>query len=135
MAGPTYHHESIAKSPLRLPASYDGGVFIFDWMRNWIKTVRLDEQGQPDRIEPFLPQMTFRKPIDLKFGPDGCLYVIDYGNVWTDNADGQILRIVYRRGNRPPVAIAKATPEAGKQPLQVRSQCQGFFRQGCRRST
>ena len=63
--------------------------------------------------------MTFRKPIDLKFGPDGCLYVIDYGNIWAGNTDGQILRIVYRRGNRPPVAVAKATPEAGKQPLEV----------------
>ena len=119
MAGPTYDHDSVAKSPLRLPASYDGRVFIYDWMRNWIKTVRLDEQGKPDHIEPFLPQMTFRKPIDLKFGPDGCLYVIDYGNIWAGNTDGQILRIVYRRGNRPPLAVAKATPEAGKQPLKV----------------
>lgn len=119
MAGPTYNYDSGAKSPLRLPTSYDGRVFIYDWMRNWIKTVRLDERGQPDRIEPFLRQMTFRKPIDLKFGPDGCLYVIDYGNVWSGNTDGQILRIVYRRGNRPPLAVAKATPEAGKQPLKV----------------
>ena len=59
MAGPTYHYDSAVKSPLRLPASYDGRVFIYDWMRNWIKTVRLDEQGKPDRIEPFLPQHDF----------------------------------------------------------------------------
>ena len=127
MAGPTYHHAEVAKSPLRLPASYDGAVFIFDWMRNWIKTVRLNSEGQPDRIEPFLPQMTFRKPIDMKFGQDGCLYLIDYGTNWTDNADGQILRIVYRRGNRPPVAKAKATPEAGKQPLHVRFTAKDSF--------
>src|SRR5262249_51058464 len=120
MAGPTYDYQSFSKSPLRLPASLDGRVFIYDWMRNWIKTVTVDEAGRPSRINPFLPQMSFRKPIDLKFGPDGCLYVIDYGNLWTGNSDGQILRIVYRRGNRPPVAVAKATPEAGKQPLKVR---------------
>lgn len=119
MAGPTYDYNSTDKSPLRLPASYDGRVFIYDWMRNWIKTVLLDERGQPERIEAFLPHMSFRKPIDLKFGPDGCLYVIDYGNSWAGNTDGQILRIVYRRGNRPPQAVAKATPEAGKQPLEV----------------
>jgi putative heme-binding domain-containing protein len=120
MAGPTYDHDSVVKSPLRLPASYDGRVFIYDWMRNWIKTVRIDDHGKPDRIEPFLPQMTFRKPIDMKFGPDGCMYVIDYGNIWAGNTDGQILRIIYRRGNRPPLAVAKAIPEAGKQPLNVR---------------
>ena len=126
MAGPTYHYDE-ASGPLRLPATYDGSVFIFDWMRNWIKAVRLSKAGQPDRIEPFLPQMTFRKPIDMKFGQDGCLYLIDYGTNWTDNADGQILRIVYRRGNRPPVAKAEATPEAGKQPLQVRLSAKKSF--------
>jgi len=36
------------------------------------------------------------------------------------NNDSQIFRLVYRRGNRAPVAVADATPRAGKQPLRVK---------------
>ncbi len=120
MVGPVYYDDPRLKSDVKLPAGrYDHTLFIFDWMRNWIKAVRLDEHDKVAKIEPFLPQMAFRKPIDIKTGPEGALYVAEYGDRWSDNTDGQIVRIVYRRGNRPPVAIAEARPAAGKQPLTV----------------
>src|SRR5207249_705033 len=58
-------------------------------------------------------------PIDIRTGPEGALYIAEYGDKWGDNHDAQIVRIVYRRGNRPPVAIAEARPAAGKHPLTV----------------
>ena len=67
-----------------------------------------------------MPEMIFRKPIDMKFHADGTLYLIEYGDKWNDNHDAQIVRIVYRRGNRPPVASSRADRTAGKQPLTVR---------------
>ncbi|MEK6249394.1 MAG: PQQ-dependent sugar dehydrogenase, partial [Planctomycetales bacterium] len=106
MAGPIYHFDPELKSDLKLPAGLDGKLFIFEWTRNWIKTVEFDNQGGVGRIAPFLGQMIFRKPIDMKFAADGTLYLIEYGDKWGGNEDAQIVRIVYRRGNRRPVAIA-----------------------------
>ncbi len=119
MAGPIYHYDDKLDSPLKLPKVLDGRLLIFDWTRNWIKQVVLDENGDIDRIEPFLGHMIFRKPIDMKFRRDGTLYMIEYGDRWSGNTDSQIVRLVYRRGNRAPVAIAQADKTAGRHPLTV----------------
>jgi cytochrome c len=120
MAGPVYHYDAASGSELRLPATLDGKLLIYDWTRNWIKAVQFDPQGGVKSIEPFMPEMIFRKPIDMKFHADGTLYLIEYGDKWNDNHDAQIVRIVYRRGNRPPVASNRADQTAGKQPLTIR---------------
>jgi cytochrome c len=120
MVGPVYYDNPALKSDVKLPAGrYNRTLFIYDWMRNWIKAVKLSEEYRVARIDPFLPKMAFRKPIDIRTGPEGALYIAEYGDKWGDNHDAQIVRIVYRRGNRPPVAIATASPAAGKQPLAV----------------
>jgi cytochrome c len=120
MVGPVYYDDASLKSDVKLPVGrYDRTLFFFDWMRNWIKAVHMDKDYRIARIEPFLPRMAFRKPIDIRTGPEGALYIAEYGDRWGDNHDAQIVRIVYRRGNRPPVAIAEAHPRAGKHPLTV----------------
>ena len=86
-------------------------------MRNWIQTVRLDTPGP--ELEPFLPTWTLRRPIDMKIGPDGALYFIEYGDQWWENKDSRIVRVAYRRGNRPPVTRLVASETAGKQPLAL----------------
>jgi cytochrome c len=115
MAGPVYHFDPANPSPLKLPEVLDGRLFIYEWMRNWIQTVKLGTTGP--EIEPFLPGADLRRPIDLKIGPDGALYLIEYGDQWWENADSRIARVVYRRGNRAPVARLTATETAGRQPL------------------
>ncbi len=120
MAGPIYQYDAALDSKLKLPESLDGKLLIYDWTRNWIKAVTLDEQGGVKAIEPVMPEMIFRKPIDMKFHHDGTLYLIEYGDKWGDNDDAEIVRIVYRRGNRSPVAISRADRTAGKEPLAVR---------------
>jgi len=120
MTGPFYRFDAKVNGDLKLPEHFDNCLFIYDWMRNWIQTVKLDAEGHIARIEPFLPAMRFRKPIELKLAPDHTLYVIETGDKWMFNTDSQIFRIVYRRGHRAPVAIADATPRAGRQPLRVR---------------
>jgi len=120
MTGPIYRFDPRLESPLKLPAVHDGRLLIFDWTRNWIKQVTLDENGNVARIDPFLGQMIFRKPIDMKFRDDGTLYLIEYGDRWNGNTDSQIVRLVYRRGNRPPVSLATADRTAGRHPLRVR---------------
>ena len=120
MAGPVYRRNPDSNAPLRLPDELDGAFFIYEWTRNWIQTVRQDNAGNILAIEPFLPDMVFRKPIDMEVGPDGTLYVIEYGDRWFGNTDARIVRLVYQRGNRAPVAAIEANPPAGKHPLTVR---------------
>ena len=117
MAGPVYHFDAANPSVIKLPEALDGRLFIYEWMRNWIQTVKLGTPGP--QIEPFVPAMTLRRPIDMKLGPDGALYLIEYGDKWWENADSRIARIVYRRGNRAPVARITANDTAGMQPLTL----------------
>jgi cytochrome c len=45
--------------------------------------------------------------------------MIEYGDQWWENNDSRIVRVVYRRGNRAPVARISANETAGKQPLAL----------------
>jgi cytochrome c len=119
MAGPVFHFRD--GSSTGLTAHFEGALFIHDWMRNWIQAVRLDTSGAVTAVEPFAAHLTFRKPIDLKFGPGQELYVIEYGDKWGGNTDGMLTRVVYRRGNRPPLAVAEISTKAGKEPLEVKA--------------
>ena len=120
MAGPFFHFDAAVKSDLKLPEHFDGALFIYEWTRNWIKVVRLTTEGKLAGIEPFGSKFALRKPIDIKFAPDHTLLLLEYGDKWHGNSDGQLSRIVYRRGNRAPVAALSASLLAGKQPLEVR---------------
>ena len=117
MAGPVYRYDPKSKSSIRLPKEFDGHLFIYEWMRNWIQTTKLGTEGPA--VTPFLPDWNFRRPVDMKLGPDGALYIIEYGDKWWENTDSRIARIVYRRGNRAPKAMLAADVSAGKAPLKV----------------
>lgn len=117
MAGPVYRYEASCDTPIKFPKELDGHLFLYEWMRNWIATVS-PESGKPD-VAKFLPDWNFRRPIDMKFGYDGALYMVEYGDQWWHNQDSRIVRIVYRRGNRPPVADIAASQTAGRQPLTI----------------
>ena len=117
MAGPVYHYDPKSQSSVRLPKELDGYLFIYEWMRNWIQVSKLGSVGP--EVKPFLPDWNFRRPVDMKLGADGALYLIEYGDKWWENSDSRISRIVYRRGNRPPVAAIVSNVTAGKHPLKV----------------
>ena len=93
MAGPVYYFDPKLKSQDELPAQFDHTLFIYEWSRNWIITVKLDQSDKIEKMERFCDKMTFKRPMDMELGPDGCLYVIEYGTNWGDNRDSQIVRI------------------------------------------
>jgi hypothetical protein len=55
-------------------------VFIGEFGRRWIKAVTLNGSGGVGTIAPF--QWTGTQVMDMEFGPDGALYVLDYGTGW-----------------------------------------------------
>jgi glucose/arabinose dehydrogenase/type 1 glutamine amidotransferase len=128
MGGPVYHYNTNVVNPKKLSAYYDNTLFIWEWSRNYIKEVKMDESGNVLKISPFLPSFTFIRPIDLKVGPDGCIYVIEWGTGFNgSNPDAKLVRIEYTGGNHAPVAIAKGTPDNGSAPLTVQFSSAGTF--------
>jgi cytochrome c len=126
MAGPVYRYDSSLKSEGKFPAYYDGKLFIYEWMRDWIKVVTLDKNGSYAAMEPFMPATEFSSPVDMAFGKDGALYVLEYGEGWySNNKDARLSRITFNQGNRPPLAKVSASVTAGKAPLTVRFSSQG----------
>jgi len=128
MAGPFYYLSDYTKSGVRFPDYYDGKMFIYEWARNWIKVLTFNEAGDLRQIEPFLPTTFISKPIDMKFGRDGAMYVLAYGaNYFARNPDSQLLRIEYTEGNRRPVAKVTASKTVGAAPLTAKFSARESF--------
>lgn len=102
MAGPVYYYDAKLKSEHKLPRQFDHVFFIYEWSRNWIIAVKLDKNENIARdangkwqMARFMPHTLIQRPMDMELGPDGCLYVIEYGKEWGNNKDTKILRLEY----------------------------------------
>ncbi len=98
MAGPVFHAARYEQArDTALPLYYDGKLFIYDWIRHWIMAVTLRPNGDYDAMEPVMPKTDFAAPIDMEMGPDGRIYVLEYGKAWfAKNADAGLARIDFR---------------------------------------
>ncbi len=106
MAGPVYYHDAALKSPGKLPADFDHTLFVYDWMRSWILAVKLDSQERIAGMRRFLPATEFKRPMDMELGPDGALYIMEWGTQYNGgNDDAQIVRVDC---HEPPEGAARA---------------------------
>jgi cytochrome c len=96
MAGPIYHFDANSKSDRKFPAQYDGSLFIWEWERSWICEARLDAEARLKEVRLFAPEIKIKRPISMQFGPDGALYLIEWGMAWYNNKDSQLSRIEYQ---------------------------------------
>ncbi|MFF3751602.1 carbohydrate-binding protein [Streptomyces sp. NPDC002018] len=115
MGGPVYRYDANLNSNVKFPQSLDGRFFAAEYGRKWIKAIEVKADGTPGVIEAF--PWTGTQVMDQAFGPDGALYVLDYGT----GANNQALyRIEYVGGsNRNPIAAAAANRTSGPVPLAV----------------
>jgi glucose/arabinose dehydrogenase/cytochrome c551/c552 len=131
MAGPTYYSDLYTGQD-KLPDYYDGKVIIYDWMRGWMFAVHLKEDGSFNKMEPFAPEVKLNNLIDMEMGPDGRVYLLEYGSGWfSQNANSGLSYIKYNGGNRPPVIdnmIVETT--AGKTPLAISASVVASDREG-----
>ena len=120
MAGPVYYSD-MYPAETRMPDYFDGKLFIYDWIRGWIKVVTMQENGDFDKMEPFMKGTKFNALMDMEMGSDGKIYILEYGNGWfTKNPDAGLFRIDYNGGNRAPVVTELSVDKtSGKNPLTV----------------
>jgi cytochrome c len=120
VGGPIYHRSDrpLAKRPW--PAYYEGKWLATDLARGWIMAIGMKANGDYKDMEQFLPSYHPIEPIDLKFGPDGDLYVLEYGSVWFGKSDNaKLVRIEYNAGNRKPTVVATTNKQGGTVPLKI----------------
>ena len=90
-------------------------------MRGWMFAVHLDENGDFSKMEPFAPEVKVNSLIDMEVGPNGKIYLLEYGSGWfSQNANSSLGYIEFNGGNRPPLINEVTVSEtAGKTPLTV----------------
>ncbi|MEV0975297.1 PQQ-dependent sugar dehydrogenase [Streptomyces sp. NPDC049915] len=118
MGGPVYHYDPALDSPVKFPEAYDGNFFAGEFGRRWIKRIVSDGNGTVQSINPF--PWTGTQVMDMAFGPDGALYVLDYGLSWFGGDDNSALyRIENATDGHSPVPQAAASRTNGQAPLKV----------------
>jgi cytochrome c len=121
MGGPAYDFDPRSPSTVKWPRYYDGVPLFYEWTRDYVKEFRLKHHPRRlDEIRPVLPSFVFDNPIDMEFGPDGALYVLEYGDgFFAENPDAQLARIDFVRENFTPVPLVAADRSFGHAPLTV----------------
>ena len=136
-AGPVFYFRPEFKNTGGFPEYFDRCLLFYDWQRPLIKWARLDSDSRLVAIEPFTKAVTvvnerdkvntartrgefvIQRAVDSQFGPDGCLYMLDYGETWGANKDSRLLKISYQWGNIAPIAKISADKTAGREPLTI----------------
>jgi len=120
MAGPIYYSDDYPDSGRNWPDYFDGKLLAYDWMRGWIFAVTFKEDGSFEKMSQIVPNMKFNNTIDMVYGPDGALYILEYGTGWfSQNANATLSRIDFIKGNRAPKAEIAADKTIGADPLTV----------------
>jgi glucose/arabinose dehydrogenase len=119
MGGAVYRYDAANPSSVKFPAALDGHYFATEFGRRWIKTIDVNADGSAGQISDFPWRGT--QVMDSAFGPDGALYVLDYGTGWgSGDANSALYRIEHNpAGNQAPVARAGADRTSGAAPLTV----------------
>lgn len=122
MAGPVYYTDMYPEET-RLPDYYNGKLIIYDWVRGWIKAVTMLPNGDFDKMEPFFESIDLNSLIDMEAGPDGRLYLLEYGSGWfSKNADAGLFRIDYNSGNVPPkISDVSISKTSGNLPFTIKA--------------
>ncbi|GAA2459834.1 ThuA domain-containing protein [Streptomyces lavendulocolor] len=118
MGGPVYRYDAANPSPVKFPESFDGDFFAGEFGRRWIKRIEHGPDGTVQAVSPV--PWTGTQVMDMAFGPDGALYVLDYGTAWFGGDENSgLYRIENATGGRSPVAEASANRTSGTAPLRV----------------
>ncbi|MEV2194119.1 PQQ-dependent sugar dehydrogenase [Streptomyces phaeochromogenes] len=119
MGGPVYDYDASLDSPVKFPEAYDGDFFVGEFGRRWIKRIASDDSGTVQSINDV--PWTGTQIMDMAFGPDGALYVLDYGLAWFGGDENSALyRIENATDGHSPVAQAAADRTSGQAKLKVK---------------
>jgi glucose/arabinose dehydrogenase/type 1 glutamine amidotransferase len=121
MAGPVYRFDNNLVSDRKWPVSFDGQAFFYEWGRqnNNLYNFVVDDNWQVAEINPlfhgaFNPWV---RPMDMEFGPDGAMYLIQWGHVFGTTGVSTIQRVDY---NANPTCL-DAGPDVASRTVRIRA--------------
>ena len=124
--GPIYHKSDFVNPKRPWPAYYENKWIAADFSRGWIMAISMKENGDYDSMERVLPGYHPVQPIDIKFGPDGDLYILEYGSNWFRKSDNsRLIRIEYNGGNRKPIIQVSTDKKGGTVPFSAKLSSEG----------
>ncbi len=131
MAGGVFYAD-LYEGALALPDYYDGKLIIYDFMRGWMKAVSLFPNGDFNKMEPFAQDIELNALIDMELGPDGQIYLLEYGSGWfTKNDDTALSVLQFNGGNRPPVINSlELNKTSGSVPFAINATVDARDREG-----
>jgi cytochrome c len=130
MAGPTYQYDPDLASDRKWPKYYDGTPIFMEWGNNELFELKLAGNDLYD-VNPLLGSFEWKRPMDAAFGPDGALYVVEWGTGFSGaNTDSGLYRIDYTGGDARPKAKISADPTSGPAPLEVAFSSEGSVHPG-----
>jgi hypothetical protein len=151
MAGPAYQFAKGNPSVFKWPKYYNGQPLFYEWSRDYVKEFRLNKPNGgrlADIRQVNIPlgyswfdttkderdwDHAVDNPIDMEFGPDGALYILEYGDgYFAQNPDAKLTKVNYVRGNHSPIVKVAAAgqpdpnvPLEGLAPLTVQFSSEG----------
>lgn len=126
MAGPVFYSEDFKNAERAFPKYYDGKFFAYEWMRGWIMSIKMDNEGNLVSMERFMPSYKFSNPMDMEFAANGDMYMLEYGSGWfTANDDARLIKIEYNGGNRKPQIQLAANQMGGAVPFNLKLSAAG----------
>ncbi len=119
MVGPMYRAIDF-NGNAKFPSYFEGKLFVYEWIRDWIYVLSFDDDSNFVKADKFMPNTEFSHPMDMIFGSDGNMYILEYGQKWfAQNLDARLSKVTYNGGNRIPVAKITKDKEVGSHPLTV----------------
>ncbi|WP_098026260.1 ThuA domain-containing protein [Streptomyces sp. st115] len=144
MGGPVYDYDPDNTYRTKFPEYFEGKAFNYELTRGWFKTFSFQSEDQKftdPRFDPvkagdlqsingIFEDMEWNQPFDADFGPDGALYVIDFGlgsgtGRGGSNEGAGIYRIDYVGDGRLPDAKITVDRDSGPDPLTVNFSSEG----------
>ncbi len=103
ITGPIYRYDGDLQSTGKLPPHFNRKWFTTDHDGNQIMVRTLDSLGTAvTASQRIFANHTFFGPVDFRAGPDGALYIVEYGNTNFTSPNGiRIERISYTGSCRP----------------------------------
>ncbi|SNT41021.1 PKD domain-containing protein [Asanoa hainanensis] len=138
MGGPVYDYDPANPRLSKFPEYFENKWIVYELTRRWWKTLSVNQTAQTfsdprfgptsvgglQSINTIFTGMSWIQPFEAEFGPDGSLYVMDFGagsgsGRGGTNEGAGIYRIDYVANGVPPVAVMTANRDSGAAPLAV----------------
>src|SRR5690606_13808535 len=105
IGGDIYAYDGNLKSRVKVPPHFNNNWLLMRWHANSLHAVSVDEatvtvSGAPQRIDNTEPHSlaapaNLRRPIQASYGPDGALYVLNYGGDYNTANNPGVFRVTY----------------------------------------